>query len=267
MSTDLLAKFKETQKQGWAHFAQLEAGTTPPAARLVSFSGVRADQDMLDVACGTGVVAVTAAGLGARVCGLDLTPQLIERARENSRLAGVEIDWREGDAEELPFPDATFDVVLSQFGHIFAPRPEVVTAEMLRVLKPRGTIAFSTWPPELLVGNSFILVASYLPPLPAGVSPPAQWGDPAIVRERLGSSVRNLVFDRAEVSFSALSPQHFRTLLEQNAGPMLKLVESLRETAPERLAEFRRDYDALIRQYFDANIVRQGYLMTRAVKV
>jgi SAM-dependent methyltransferase len=267
MDTELLVKFKEVQKQGWVNFAQLEATTTPSAARLVSFGGVGADERVLDVACGTGVVAITAAGRGARVSALDLTPQLIERARENSLVAGIEIDWHEGDAEELPFSDGTFDVVLSQFGHIFAPRPEVVTAEMLRVLKPGGRIAFSTWPPELLVGRSFTLVGSYLPPPPAGVYPPAQWGDPSIVRERLGSSVTNLQFDRAEMSFPALSPQHFRTLLERSAGPMLKLVESLSITDPKRLGEFRREYDALIRQYFDGNIVRQGYLMTRAVKI
>ena len=90
---DALATFKEAQKQGWAHFAPLEAWTTPTAARLVKHSGVRAGQRVLDVACGTGVVALTAARRGARVTGLDLTPELLVRARENSQLAGVDIDW------------------------------------------------------------------------------------------------------------------------------------------------------------------------------
>src|SRR6476661_3695866 len=130
-SADPLARFKEAQREGWAHFAPLEALTTPPAAELVRRAGIRAGQRVLDVGCGTGVVAVTAARAGARVTGLDLTPELLERARENSQIAGVEIDWREGDAEELPFGDLEFDAVLSQFGHMFAPRPEVATAEML----------------------------------------------------------------------------------------------------------------------------------------
>src|SRR5437773_1291775 len=128
---DPFAQFKESQKQGWAHFAPLEAFTTPSAARLVRHARVTAGQRVLDVACGTGVVAITAAGLGARVSALDLTPQLLERARENAQAVKVEIEWREGDAEQLPFGDATFDVVLSQYGHMFAPRADVALSEML----------------------------------------------------------------------------------------------------------------------------------------
>jgi ubiquinone/menaquinone biosynthesis C-methylase UbiE len=110
----------------------------------VKFANVRAGQNVLDVGCGTGIVAITAARIGASVRGLDLTPELLERARENARIANVEIDFREGDAEALPFDDVTFDVVLSQFGHMFAPRPDVAMAEMLRVLKRGGTIAFNS---------------------------------------------------------------------------------------------------------------------------
>ena len=145
------------QKQGWAHFAPIEVDTTPPAARLVKHSDVRPGHRVVNVACGTGLVAITAARVGARVTGLDLTPELLQRARENAGIAGVEVDWHEGDAEQLPFGDAAFDVVLSRFGHMLAPRPEIAVAEMLRVLKPSGTIAFSTWPPELLIGCLFAL--------------------------------------------------------------------------------------------------------------
>lgn len=183
---DSFESFKAMQRQGWAHFAPLEAITTIPAGRLVKKAGVHAGQRVLDVACGTGVVSVTAARLGARVTGLDLTPELLVRARENSSIAGVEVEWLEGDVEQIPFADGTFDVVLSQYGHIFAPRPEVAIVEMLRVLKPGGTIAFSTWPPELIVSQMFALAAQYLPPPPAGVAPPPLWGDPNIVRQRLG---------------------------------------------------------------------------------
>src|ERR1700687_1743021 len=100
---DPFESFKAAQKQGWVHFAPFEAHTTPCAARLVKRAGVRAGQRVLDVACGTGVVSVTAARLGAHVTGLDLTPELLERARENSRIAGVEIDWLEGHGGELSF--------------------------------------------------------------------------------------------------------------------------------------------------------------------
>src|SRR6266481_3329810 len=116
--------FKTAQKKGWAHFAPLELQTTPCAARLVKRAGIRPGQNVLDVCCGTGVVSVTAARIGARVTGLDLTPELLQRARENARIAGVDIEWHEGDVEQLPFADGTYDMVLSQFWHIFAPRPD-----------------------------------------------------------------------------------------------------------------------------------------------
>ena len=258
--------FKAAQKSGWAHFAPLQAITTMTAARLIQHAGVRSGTRVLDVACGTGVVAITAARAGARATGLDLTPELLAVARENSRIAGVEIEWQEGDAESLPFEAATFDAVVSQFGHMFAPRPDVALAEMLRVLKPGGTIAFSTWPPELLVGRMFALIGSYMP-APPGVAPPPLWGDPNVVRERLGAAVRDIVFDRATMPVPALSPQHFREEIERTAGPVRKLVESLAASDPARLAAFRRQYDALTIDYFAGNCVRQGYLMTRAVRI
>jgi SAM-dependent methyltransferase len=264
---DPFESFKSAQKQGWAHFAPLEAITTPTAARLVKRAGIRAGQRVLDVACGTGVVSVTAARLGAQVTGLDLTPELLARARENSRIGGFEIEWVEGDAEALPFPDAAFDAVLSQYGHIFAPRPEVAIAEMLRVLRPGGTIAFSTWPPELFIGRMFTLTAGYMPPPPPGVSPPPQWGDPAIVRQRLGAAVKDISFDRATMEVSALSPKHHRAITEKTAGPMVRLVETLSASDPDRLEQFRREYDALAAEYFEDNILRQGYLITRATKL
>ncbi len=263
---DPIESFKAAQKQGWAHFAPLQMVTTIPAARLVKFAGVRAGHHVLDIACGTGVVAVTAARAGAKVSALDLTPELLESARENSNIAGVEVDWREGDAEKLPFADSAFDVVLSQFGHMFAPRPSVVVAEMLRVLKPGGTIAFSTWPPDLMTGRMFRLTASYMPPLPPGISPPPQWGDEKIIRERLGSAVRDIAFERDTMRSPALSPQHFRTLTERTAGPLIKLIENLTANDPAKLAEFRREYDALAAEYFRDNFMQQDFLMTRAVK-
>lgn len=264
---DPFESFKTMQKQGWAHFAPFEAITTPCAARLVKRAGVRSGQRVLDAACGTGVVSVTAARLGARATGLDLTPELLERARENARIAGVEIDWHEGDVEKLPFGEAAFDVVLSEFGHIFAPRPEVAIAEMLRVLKPGGTIAFSTWPPELFVGRMFALTASYMPPPLPGVAPPPQWGDPNVVRQRLGSAVKDVLFDRATMLVPALSPNHHRAASEKSAGMMVRLVAALEESDPAKLERFRRDYIALASEYFEDNFLRQDYLITRATKI
>jgi ubiquinone/menaquinone biosynthesis C-methylase UbiE len=265
-TSDPFEQFKAAQKKGWAFFAPLEIVTTMPAAQLVKHAGVRGGQKVLDVACGTGPTAVTAARLGAKVTALDLTPELLNRARQNAKIAEVEIEWHEGDAEHLPFADATFDVVLSQYGHIFAPRPAVAIAEMLRVLKPGGTIAFSTWPPEAFTGRMFLLRERYLPS-PVGVPAPTEWGDRAIVQQRLGSAVRDISFAKGTMLSPALSPQHHRLMTERTAGPMIKLIDDLTANDPAKLAAFRREYDALAAEYFHDNTMHQEYLMTRAAKI
>jgi SAM-dependent methyltransferase len=264
MQDDPFAQFKAVQREGWALFSPWAAFTTPPAARLVEYAGVQDGADVLDVACGTGVVAITAARRGARVCGLDLSPSLLEDAKRNAAVIGTSIDFVEGDVEALSYPDSTFDIVLSQFGHMFAPRPEAAVREMLRVLRPGGRIAFSTWPPEVFVGRMISLVAKYLPP-PSGVAPPQSWGDPNIVRERLGDAVIDLEFDRDEFSIPALSPQHYRSSAERTIAPVAKIVVTL-ATEPVRLEAFRREYDVLTQTWFSCNQVRQSYLLTRATK-
>jgi SAM-dependent methyltransferase len=264
---DVIETFKAAQKAGWAHFAPLQAFTTLTAAPLVRHARIAPGAGVLDVACGTGVVAVTAARRGAQVTGLDLTPELLAVARDNARIAGVDIAWHEGDVEQLPFDAGSFDIVVSQFGHMFAPRPDVAIGEMLRVLTPGGTIAFSTWPPELYVGRLFALVGRYMPPLRPGIGAPPAWGDPNVIRERLGAAVRDIAFDRARMPVPALSVPHNRELFERTAGPVMKLVEELAAKDPARLAEFRRECDALTTEYFDDNIIRQDYLMTRATKI
>lgn len=263
---DVFAKMKEAAKRGWETFTPTEMATGSAAPSLVKFAGLKAGMRVLDVGCGTGVVALTAARLGARVTGLDLTPKLLERARENTAIMGLAADWVEGDAEALPFGDGEFDAVVSQFGHMFAPRPQLATGEMLRVLKPGGTVAFSTWPPELLVGGMFQLNGRYGPPPPAGMSPPHRWGDPTFVREQLGDAVTELHFDRDVMYFQILSVQHQRLFLEANVGPVAKLVESLEKTDAAKLREFRRDLEALLALYFADNRLKQDYLLTRARK-
>ncbi|MFC5608966.1 class I SAM-dependent methyltransferase [Variovorax soli] len=264
MSSDPFAQLKAAQREGWALFAPLEAVTTIPAARLLRHAGVRAGQRLLDVGCGTGVVALTAARAGAQVSALDLAPALIEHGRKHAALAQVEVDFREGDVEALPYDDAAFDVVTSQFGHMFAPRPEVAVAQMLRVLKPGGTLAFSTWPPEHFVGQMFALVGKYVPP-PAGVAPPPQWGDPNIIRQRLGDAVTDIRFDRGVMVFPTLSPQHYRKGIEETLGPVAKLVAQL-QGEPDKLASFRAELDGFLGRYLEDNMVRQHFLMTRATK-
>jgi len=268
-AADPFEKFKAAQREGWSSFVPVEAWTTPPAAKLVKFAQVQPERRVLDVGCGTGVVAITAALKGAKVSGLDLTPVLVERARKNAGIAAVDVDFIEGDAEALPYPDNSFDIVLSQFGHMFAPRPSVVVREMLRVLKPGGRIAFSTWPPEHVIGLMFALVARNMPPPPPGsesAAPPPLWGDPNIVRERLGAAVTDLQFARDDMVVPALSLHHFRNAQEATIGPLTKLVGAL-QNEPDKLAKLRADFEAIFRDAHEDNTIRAPFLMTRATKV
>ncbi len=265
MEKDPFTQFKAMQREGWSLFAPLELITTAPAGLLVEFAQVKTGDKVLDVGCGTGVVGVTAARMGAQVKGLDLSPVLLDRAHKNSEIARVNVEWKEGDAEALPYRDGEFDVVLSQFGHMFAPRPEIAIAEMLRVLKPGGRIAFSTWPPEMYTGRMFALTAQYLPP-PEGVAPPPLWGEPKIIRERLGDRVADIHFDRQVMVTPCLSPEHARATFESTAGPLTKLNATLSKEDPAKLEKFRRELEALIASFMKGNTLQQHFLMTRARK-
>jgi SAM-dependent methyltransferase len=261
---DPFADLKKQQREMWASFTPTAIFTTPVAGHLIKFAGIAAGESVLDVGTGTGVAAITAARAGAKVTGLDLTPALLDQARENARIAHLpQIVWTEGDAEDLPYPDASFDVVVSQFAHMFAPRPEVAVTEMRRVLKSGGRLAFATWPPEHFVGRLFAFVSRHSPPPPAGAAAPPQWGNPGIITERLAATFESPFFARGTMRCSALSVQHFRLFLETSVGPMQKLVERL-AADPEKLSAVRSEFDALMRPYYADNEVHQDYLLTRA---
>ena len=261
---DPFADLKKRQREMWASFTPTAMFTTPIAGHLVKFAGIVSGEKVLDVGTGTGVAAVTAARQGAHVTGLDLTPELLNEARENSRIAKCgNIVWTEGDAESLPYPDASFDVVISQFGHMFAPRPDVAMTEMRRVLKPGGRIAFATWPPEHLVGRLFAFMGRNSPPPPPGAAPPPQWGNPGVITERLAAGFGSPFFTRGVMNVPALSVEHFRLFMERSVGPMQKLVESL-STNPEKLSAVRAEFDSIMLPYYWDNIVHQDYLLTSA---
>jgi SAM-dependent methyltransferase len=260
---DPFVDFKNRQREMWGSFAPAALFTTPVAGQLVKFAGIRSGENVLDVATGTGVVAITAARSGAQVSGLDLTPALLEQAIEDSRIARMEnIAWTEGDVESLPYPDASFDVVLSQFGHIFAPRPEVAVSEIRRVLKTGGRFAFAAWPPEHFVGRLFSFIGQHSPTPPVG-EPPLLWGNPTVITERLAGRFESLFFARGLMTLPALSMQHYRLLMERSVGPLQKLVESL-AAYPEKLSTIRAEFEDLAQPYYRDNQIHQDYLMTLA---
>ncbi|MGR8949697.1 MAG: class I SAM-dependent methyltransferase [Gammaproteobacteria bacterium] len=263
---DKFEKFKAGAKEAWSTFQPFESITGTAAPHLVRFAKITAGHNVLDVGSGTGVVALTASRTGAKVTGSDLSPQLVEHARRNAELAGLKIPFHEADVENLPFKDAEFDVVVSQFGHMFGPQADKTLGEMLRVLKPGGTIAFSTWPPEVYTGRMFKLMAKYSPPPPEGLDPPVLWGHPDIVTERFAGKATDVTFNRATMFFPTLSPTHLRLFMEANVGPMEKLVESLKNE-PEKLAALRGEFEALAATYFEDNVLRQDFLMSRAIKL
>lgn len=165
-------------------------------SRLPIVSGTR----LLDVACGSGNIAIPAARRGAEVIGVDIAPNLIEQAIARAKSEAVKAEFREGDAEQLAFPDAQFDVVVSMFGAMFAPRPEMVASELTRVCRADGLIAMANWTPEGFVGKTFALTSRYVPP-PDGVPAPVLWGNEDVVRERFAKVGRKVETVRRNAVF------------------------------------------------------------------
>jgi ubiquinone/menaquinone biosynthesis C-methylase UbiE len=202
---------------------------------VVERAGVEPGMALLDVACGTGNATLPAARAGARVTGLDFAPGLLEIARERAADAMLEIDFVEGDAQELPFEDASFDRVVSTFGHMFAPDHRRTADEMKRVLRPDGVIAVACWVPEGSIGRMFRMNAELVPPPPGG-TPPILWGTEDHVREMWGDNVR---FERHEIEWTDESVESYARFMLESFGPLLNARELLAERENELDEAFR----------------------------
>ena len=214
---------------------------------LVEACGITAGQRVLDVAAGTGNVAIRAALAGASVVASDLTPEHFVAGRRGAAEAGVGLEWIEADAESLPFDDASFDVVTSCFGAMFAPNHRRVADELVRVCRSGGTIGLIGFTPEGIGGEFFGLLAPYLPPPPPGALPPLLWGDEGHVRELFGERVNSLVMTRRMYAERAPSPQEYGRLFRDTFGPLIAIRADL-ERAPERRAALDRAFaDAIVR--------------------
>ncbi|TDC50571.1 class I SAM-dependent methyltransferase [Jiangella ureilytica] len=202
-------QLKRGQRALWAagDYASVAEKIAAVGRRIVDRVGVGPGDEVLDVACGTGNAAIPAAVAGARVTGVDLTPELFAAGRDAAAAAGVTVDWREGDAEDLPIADGTQDVVLSTFGAMFAPRHEVTARELARVLRPGGRLGLCNWRPDGTIGGFFATVMGHVPPPPPYASPPPMWGDPDHVRRLFDGAGLELEFedDVVELPFGSVA--------------------------------------------------------------
>jgi SAM-dependent methyltransferase len=225
-----VAELKRVHRATWAagHYAAVaRAIDEVPPRDLLARVETTPGQDVLDVASGTGNIALRAAAAGAQVIGLDLTPELFETARRRAEEHGVVVDWVEGDAENLPFEDERFDRVLSAFGVQFAPRHEIVARELARVCRPGGRIGLVNWTPAGQVGELFKIMGRYLPPPPDFASPPPLWGDEQHVRGLFAGTGVALEFARGHNPWRFDSAEHYVAFMETNYGPTVKARERL----------------------------------------
>jgi ubiquinone/menaquinone biosynthesis C-methylase UbiE len=219
---------------------------------------------VLDVACGTGNQSIPAAKAGAEVTGLDIAPNLLEQARARAKSEELNIQFIEGDAEQLPQPDGSFDVVMSMFGAMFAPRPERVASELLRVCKPGGVVAMGNWTPEGFVGEMFKITAKHAPP-PPGVPAPSLWGDPETVAERFSAAARVNSWKRDFLFEYPFGPTEIVEYFKQHFGPTKTTFARLDAAAQEALTrDLVRHWEAHNEGSGDKTLIKAEYLEVRA---
>jgi SAM-dependent methyltransferase len=268
-ATNGLEALKTKLRATWiaGDFGEIAKSYATGAEEFVRGLNLRPGMRVLDVACGTGNLAVPAARLGAVVTGVDIAPNLLEQAREAANREGLAIQFDEGDAENLLYEDASFDAVATMFGAMFAPRPELTAAELKRVCHPSGFIAMANWTPTGFIGQMFKIVASHVPP-PPNVPSPVLWGVEDVVRERLGEGMSSLETTRQLIRFAfPFSPadvvEHFRLYY----GPTHKAFGSLDENAQNALRrELEQHWAAHNRATDGTTDVPAEYLKVVAVR-
>jgi SAM-dependent methyltransferase len=237
---------------GTGNYAAVADKISAVGEHVVEAVGLEPGMEALDVACGTGNATIPAARAGARVTGTDFSPDLLAIARERAADAMVEIEWVEADVEQLPFADASFDRVISTFGHMFASDHERTAAEMKRVCRTDGVIGVCCWTPEGAIGRMFGMVAQLVPP-PAGGASPLLWGTEEHVRELLGADAR---FELREVEWRDPSAESYADFMLESFGPLL----NAREMLGERAGELRAAYIAYLEK---ENLESDGTLRFR----
>jgi ubiquinone/menaquinone biosynthesis C-methylase UbiE len=242
-----LAAVKARQKTAWSSGDYAVVGTTLQIVgeALCEAVDLRAGERVLDVAAGNGNAALAAARRFGDVIATDYVPALLQRAFERSVADHLDVEFREADAEALPFADASFDVVLSTFGVMFTPNQEQAAAEMLRVARPGGRIGLANWTPEGFIGQLFRTIGRHVPPAP-GLRSPAQWGTRARIAELFEDGARDIVTAQRHYVFRYRSPQHWLDVFRTYYGPVLKTFGALDEP---RQAALAADLVALVAEF------------------
>lgn len=236
-----LAAIKAKQKATWesGDFGQIAQSIENFAEEFMGRQPLYAGMRVLDVACGTGNLAMVAAKQGCLVNGIDIASNLLVQARGRAAAAGLTIAFKEADAEAMPFPDGGFDLAVSMFGVMFTPQPDVAAAELWRVTRPGGRVALANWTPEGFIGKMFGVFKAHLPPPPPGLSSPMEWGNEATVQKRFAQGFVNVRFARRIAPMRyPFPPAETVEFFRKYYGPTLRAFESL---PPDRQAALRRD--------------------------
>lgn len=241
-TTDRDVKAKLRKMWALGHYAAVATEIIPSLGPiLVEACRVSSRDHVLDVAAGTGNAAVPAAETGAEVTASDLTPELLEVGKRLAGANGTTLQWIVADAEALPFPDASFDVVLSCVGVMFAPHHQEAADEMLRVCRPNGRVGLINWTPEGFIGRMFSTMKPYAPPPPPGAQPPPLWGKPEHVETLFGTNVRNLRAERRMLHVDHFSSSEaFLSFFKENYGPTIAVYKYLADS-PDRAAALDSD--------------------------
>lgn len=233
---------------------------------LVTATRTAPGDRVLDIGAGTGNVAIAAARAGASVVASDLTPELFDAGRARAAEHGVELDWREADAEALPFRDGEFDVVLSCIGVMFAPHHQPAADELVRVCTPGGRIGLLSWTPEGFIGQMFATMKPFAPPPPPGAQPPPLWGSEEHVRELLGDRVTDVRAERRALPVDLFAaPEDFRDYFKARYGPTIAVYKALADE-PDRAAELDARLTDLVRRFDRDGMLEWEYLLLTATR-
>lgn len=232
------ASIKQRQRKMWTkgNFAAVATPLVVVSENLCEAVDLRAGSRVLDVACGSGNTAIAAARRNCIVTGVDFVPELLERGRERATVERLHVDFEPGDAEQLPYHDASFDVVLSTFGTMFAPDQERAAAEMIRVCRAGGKVGMANWTPEGWVSTMFRIVSKYAPP-PSNVKPPTRWGTEQGLRELFDNHVSDMAIEHRVFTSRYTSPEHWLDFFRTNFGPMATAFASLDTMGGQLLAD------------------------------